>query len=287
MTFIRPHLTRFDIHSLGKIYHLTTLTWKLNISQTVVQMAEHPLSISKSIVREATLLQCPRSGSKQKAPKTTAQRRYSDTCHLFVALLLRKASSAALAPISSNGWSSLPSIYTPCPSLLLPWLSTSPLHGAFSLLSLSLAQGSFFFFLSSMALLLGSCIRRLCCARHSGLLCPLPCCAAALELTLALAGAPAARRRPGAPSLASLFGSRPCTWVWGKRWSMCLWQVGPGQMHVSRVVDFVLFSQKNHISSFRAPKTTKFVLLASLWNSLTIGSIGWHVLVEKFFCRNS
>jgi hypothetical protein len=92
------------------------------------------------------LLQCPRSGSKQKAPKTTAQRRYSDTCHLFVALLLRKASSAALAPISSNGWSSLPSIYTPCPSLLLPWLSTSPLHGAFSLLSPSLVQGSFFFF---------------------------------------------------------------------------------------------------------------------------------------------
>jgi hypothetical protein len=120
MAFIRPHLTRFDIHSLGKIYHLTAPTWKLNISQTVVQMAEHPLSISKSIVREATLLQCPRSGSKQKAPKTTAQRRYSDTCHLFVALLLRKASSAALPPMSSNRWSSpLLFIHPPSLSLLL------------------------------------------------------------------------------------------------------------------------------------------------------------------------
>jgi hypothetical protein len=97
MAFIRPHLTRFDIHSLGKIYHLTAPTWKLNISQTVVQMAEHPLSISKSIVREATLLQCPRSGSKQKAPKT-----------------------AALPPMSSNRWSSpLLFIHPPSPSLLL------------------------------------------------------------------------------------------------------------------------------------------------------------------------
>jgi hypothetical protein len=42
-----------------------------------------------------------------------------------------------------------------------------------------------------------------------------------------------------------------------------------------------------HISSFRAPKIVKFVLLASLWNALTIGSICWYVLVEKFFCRNS
>jgi hypothetical protein len=122
----------------------------------------------------------------------------------------------------------------PSPRRLLPPLSLS-------------SVGKLLFFLSSMALLLGSCIRRLCCARHSGLLCHLPCCAAALELTLALAGAPAARRRPGAPSLASLFVSRPCTWVWGRRWSMCLWQVGPGQMHVSRVADFVLFSQKSYL----------------------------------------
>jgi hypothetical protein len=49
---------------------------------------------------------------------------------------------------------------------------------------------------------------------------------------------------------------------------------------------FVLCS-KIHISSFRAPKIIKFVLLASLLNALTIGSIVWHVLVEKFFCINS
>jgi hypothetical protein len=42
-----------------------------------------------------------------------------------------------------------------------------------------------------------------------------------------------------------------------------------------------------HISSFRAPKIVKFVLLASILNALTIGSIGWHILVEKFFCINS
>jgi hypothetical protein len=44
---------------------------------------------------------------------------------------------------------------------------------------------------------------------------------------------------------------------------------------------------KIHISSFRAPKIVKFILLAFLCNSLTIGSISWHVLVEKFFCINS
>jgi hypothetical protein len=48
---------------------------------------------------------------------------------------------------------------------------------------------------------------------------------------------------------------------------------------------YVLCS-KIHISSFKAPKIVKFVLLASLWNSLTIESISWHVLVEKLFCRN-
>jgi hypothetical protein len=69
--------------------------------------------------------------------------------------------------------------------------------------------------------------------------------------------------------------------------SLSQWQVGPRtDVSVLEIQIYVLCS-KNHISSFRAPKITKFVLLAFLWNALTIGSIGWHVLVEKFFCRNS
>ena len=59
-----------------------------------------------------------------------------------------------------------------------------------------------------------------------------------------------------------------------------------GEMWVYKLQIFVLCS-KIHISSFRAPKIVKLVLLASLWNALTMGSICWYVLVEKFFCRNS
>ena len=59
-----------------------------------------------------------------------------------------------------------------------------------------------------------------------------------------------------------------------------------GEIWVHKLQIFVLCS-KIHISSFRAPKIVKLVLLASLWNALTIGSISWQVLVEKFFCRNS
>jgi hypothetical protein len=61
----------------------------------------------------------------------------------------------------------------------------------------------------------------------------------------------------------------------------------PGQVHlVSNLQIFVLCSKIN-ISNLIAPKIVKFVLLASLGNALTVRSIGWHVLVEKFFCRNS
>jgi hypothetical protein len=59
-----------------------------------------------------------------------------------------------------------------------------------------------------------------------------------------------------------------------------------GEIWVHKLQIFVLCS-KIHISSFRAPKIVKLVLLASLWNDLTIGSICLYVLVEKFFCRNS
>ena len=69
--------------------------------------------------------------------------------------------------------------------------------------------------------------------------------------------------------------------------SLSQWQVGPGRMWVYSKFQIFVLCSKIHISSFRAPKIMKFVLLASLWNSLTIGFIGWHVLVEKLFCRNS
>ena len=59
-----------------------------------------------------------------------------------------------------------------------------------------------------------------------------------------------------------------------------------GEFWVHKLQIFVLCS-KIHISSFGAPKIVKLVLLASLWNALTIGSICWYVLVEKFFCTNS
>jgi hypothetical protein len=59
-----------------------------------------------------------------------------------------------------------------------------------------------------------------------------------------------------------------------------------GEIWVHKLQIFVLCS-KIHISSFRAPKIVKLVLLTSLWNALTIGSICWYGLVKKFFCRNS
>jgi hypothetical protein len=72
-----------------------------------------------------------------------------------------------------------------------------------------------------------------------------------------------------------------------KKTPLGLWRVGPRQgKGVSKFQIFAISSQI-HISSFRAPKIVKPVLLASLWNALTLGSICWYVLVEKFFCRNS
>jgi hypothetical protein len=74
---------------------------------------------------------------------------------------------------------------------------------------------------------------------------------------------------------------------WRKKTFLCLWQVSPGRMWVCWKLQIFVLCSKIHISSFRAPKIVKFVLLSSLWNSLSIRSIGWHVLVEKVFCRNS
>jgi hypothetical protein len=69
--------------------------------------------------------------------------------------------------------------------------------------------------------------------------------------------------------------------------SLSLWQVGPGtDVSVLKISDLCIVLKK-HILSLVTPKIVKFILLASLWNTLTIGSIGRHVLVEKFFCRNS
>jgi hypothetical protein len=73
-------------------------------------------------------------------------------------------------------------------------------------------------------------------------------------------------------------GGRRPPWVYD-RWAQ-------GEIWVNKLQIFVLCS-KIHISSFRAPKIMKLVLLASLWNALTIGSTCWYGLVEKFFCRNS
>jgi hypothetical protein len=56
---------------------------------------------------------------------------------------------------------------------------------------------------------------------------------------------------------------------------------GPKARFEYKLQIFVLCS-KIHISSFRASKIVKLVLLASLLNALTIGSICWYVLVEKF-----
>ena len=72
-------------------------------------------------------------------------------------------------------------------------------------------------------------------------------------------------------------------------WRRCLWgwRVGPRRrVMLLQNPDFVL-SYKIHIMSLVVPKSTKSVLLPSLWNSLSIRSIGWYVLVEKLFCRNS
>jgi hypothetical protein len=72
-------------------------------------------------------------------------------------------------------------------------------------------------------------------------------------------------------------------------WRRCLWGwcVGPRRrVMVLQIPDFVI-SSKIHILSLVAPKIVKLVLLPSLWNYLSVRSIGWHVLVEKFFCRNS
>jgi hypothetical protein len=72
-----------------------------------------------------------------------------------------------------------------------------------------------------------------------------------------------------------------------KKNPLCRWQVGPGRMWLYSKFQIFVLCSKIHISSFRASKIVKLVLLASLWNALTSGSIYWYVLVEKFFCRNS
>jgi hypothetical protein len=69
--------------------------------------------------------------------------------------------------------------------------------------------------------------------------------------------------------------------------SLCLWRVGPRpRVMVLQIPDFVI-SSKIYILSLRAPKIVKLVLLPSLWNVLSVKSICWYVLVEKFFCINS
>jgi hypothetical protein len=69
--------------------------------------------------------------------------------------------------------------------------------------------------------------------------------------------------------------------------SLCLWRVGPRpRVMVLQIPDFVI-SSKIHILSLKAPKIMKLVLLPSLWNVLSVRSICWYVLVEKFFCINS
>jgi hypothetical protein len=67
-----------------------------------------------------------------------------------------------------------------------------------------------------------------------------------------------------------------------------LWHVGPKHICIL-YTKFQIFaiSSQIHISSSRAPKISNIFLLPSLWHSLSIRSICWHVLVKKFFCRNS
>jgi hypothetical protein len=216
-------------------------------------------------------------------PKTSVQSRCVITCKQ--SHMPEFCSNAAHA---TNGWSSLPSIYTPCPSLLLPWPSTSPLHGAFSLLSPSLAQS-----LPSAGKLLFSHG-----ARHwpSSAWCMAPLhslpwkCRPRSPLHL-----PSPRHLPkqlhGRPLLsvqeAPMAGRLLFTWETKEEDSPCSWRVGPRpRVMLLQIPDFVL-SSKIHILSLVALKITKFVLLASLRTFLTIGSICWYVLVEKFFCRNS
>jgi hypothetical protein len=68
-------------------------------------------------------------------------------------------------------------------------------------------------------------------------------------------------------------------WVYD-RWSQV-------QVHLCFKLQIFALLSNIHISSFRAPKIVIFVLLDSLWNALTSGSICWYVLVEKLFYRNS
>jgi hypothetical protein len=78
-----------------------------------------------------------------------------------------------------------------------------------------------------------------------------------------------------------------CCCSWGWRWLPVPMTSGPeARCEYTKSQIFVLCS-KIHILSLVALKSVKLVLLPSLWNSLSIRSICWHVLVEKFFCRNS
>jgi hypothetical protein len=87
-----------------------------------------------------------------------------------------------------------------------------------------------------------------------------------------------------APSLLSCVEEMAGGW---KRPSCAYDEWAQGHRYGCTKLQIFVLCLKIYISSFRATKIVKFVLLASLLNSLTSGSICWYVLVEKFFGRNS
>jgi hypothetical protein len=89
---------------------------------------------------------------------------------------------------------------------------------------------------------------------------------------------------PARPLLCSLAWRR---WLEEEDDSLSQWQVGPRRDMSTQKFQIFALPSNSHISSFRAPKITKLVLLPSLWNYLSVRSIRWHVLVEKVFYRNS
>jgi hypothetical protein len=224
-------------------------------------------------------------------PKSAAQSRYCSIYHMFDELLQWRDVAVVLWSFSSINGSSLLSPFSPTPLLppstrvfSEPWdLLSTPRPGTHQPSSPRRARLPW----PLLDLLLGFFIVVLPSARaqpaESGCLGPAE--------PLPDVRWPLAERHVPWPNPPSMPCSCACV-RWSVRWrkKMTPWandKWAQGRMWVCWKFQIYVLCSKNHISSFRAPKITKFVLLASLWNSLTIGSIGWHVLVEKFFCRNS
>ena len=234
------------------------------------------------------------SESKQKTLKTVAQCRYCSTHHVFDELLQWRNMAAVLWSFSSINGSPPLSPFSSTP-FSYPQLASSRadcLHPPAAEPPLQLAPP----LLPPWHLPLPSSSAHTA-ADHGAPPCELGFLPWRLSPSAASSSLPLRfpwlRAPPWTPSSLAMeppsFQLLPVVHVQGKveEGALSQWRVGPRQgKGVSKFQIFALPSNI-HISSFIASKIMKFVLLASLWNALTSGSICWHVLVEKFFCRNS